>query len=234
MKTLTFVLLCATLAAAQAGAPVKAPAPVEIKGHHIGETIEEFSIARGNPSLQACAALLKDPSEPKRYAKVKNANSIVPAAELEFEFEVEDCLKYADALTGKQVDLSPNFNDHAQVNMTFVGDQLVQIHLFFLETPAPNLPAGVVGPLLSFTDVVHDLTLKFGPPDSMSEKQMQNGYGVVFTFPVASWTERSDVRIQATQDRDNSLGYTTTVEIQGRSYGDKLLQSQKERTNSLE
>jgi len=219
-------------------APATAAPPVEIKGHHIGETIQEFMIAKGTPQrIQECAELLNDPATAKRYErepKVSAAKISAYGDWLDFKSKVDDCKELGAGLRGEILSLYPNFADHTQASMTFVGNKLVQIRLRFPETQPAVVPAGQFGPLLSFDDILRDLTAKFGPPNSLSQRQMQNGFGAVFTFPVASWTTRPDVRVSLTQDPSETTTRLTTVEIQDRTYGDKILQTQKDRPNALQ
>ena len=136
--------------------------------------------------------------------------------------------------------------------MTFSGDKLVRICLLFYETiasvdywmgcqaKAPHLtaPIGEIGPLLSFKQVLGDLTAKFGPPGETHERQMQNGFGGIFTFPVANWTRRPDVAIYATQFRDQDSRdddvLSTLCLIVERAYADSLAQSDQARPNALQ
>jgi hypothetical protein len=213
-------------------APAKAVPPVEIKGHHIGETVQEFTIANGTPEqLQQCGDFLGDSSTQKHYAKIKSSTS---ESDLKFKWRVDECIKLADALSGEPTDFSPKFADHTQARMKFVGNKLVAIYLSFPETQPAVVPAGNFGPLLSFDEVLRDLTAKFGPPDTLGQRQMQNGFGAVFTFPVASWTTRPDVRVYATEDQSEAVTHLTSVEIQDRAYGDTILQEQKDRPNALQ
>jgi len=143
--------------------------------------------------------------------------------------------------------------------MTFADNKLVQISMTFSEAFSEAQPAsapgahgsllssiselksaavdflGLIGPVLSFDDVLHDLTAKFGPPDTVGTRQMQNGLGGIFTYPVARWTSRPDVTIYATQDRDDETGtHLTMVLIQDRGYVDRMVQLQNSRPNALQ
>jgi hypothetical protein len=102
---------------------------------------------------------------------------------------------------------------------------------------APHLtsPIGDVGPLLSFDEVLHDLTTKFGSPDTRVERRMQNGFGAIFTFPVVTWVSRPDVTIYATQDRAfDTDDLVTSCQILQRAYADRIYQSQQARPNALQ
>lgn len=69
----------------------------------------------------------------------------------------------------------------------------------------------------------------------MGTRQMQNGFGGIFTYPVAKWTSRPDVTIYATQDRDGeTVTHLTTVLIQDRAYVDRMVQLQNARPNALQ
>jgi hypothetical protein len=209
--------------------------PVEIKGHHIGEKFVEFEIKQGmQQQAQDCNKFFQDPATQKRIANGVPKKISDYASWSEFKLRVENCNKLADAFEGKTVEMPITFKDGTRTQMTFVDSKLVQIMLSFSETQAAGLPVGIFGPLLSFDDVLRDLTAKFGRPDVIGQRQMQNGFGAVFTFPEATWTSRQDVRIYATQNRDGTVTHLTTVQIQERAYGDRIIQSKNARPNSLQ
>lgn len=224
-------------------ASAKAALPVEINGHHIGETLLQFMVAEGTPQkFQDCAMLVLDPSTERRYAtepkfsykaKVDFTQSYLDW--LTFKSRVDECVNLADGLKGKTIPLSSK----SRANFTFTDNKLVQISLLFPEPVCSSCtgardPAGIFGPMLSFDDVLHDLTAKFGPPDAMSERQTQNGFGGIFTFPVAMWTSRPDVTIYATQDRDETVTHLTSVLIQERAYMERMAQLRNARPNALQ
>jgi hypothetical protein len=225
-------------------ASARAALPVEINGHHIGETLLQFMVAEGTPQMfQDCATLVLDPSTEKRYAtepkfsyKAKEDFTQSYLDWLTFKSRVDECVNLADGLKGKTIPLSSK----SGANITFAENKLVQISLVFPEPICSSCtgarrPDSVFGPMLSFDDVLHDLTAKVGPPDTLGERQMQNGFGGIFTFPVAAWTSRPDVTIYATQDRDDeTVTHLTTVLIQERAYGDRMVQLQNARPNAFQ
>ena len=229
---LALVLAPAALAPAQMTQPeiqTQAVSPIEIKGHHIGETIQEFMAAQRIPNrLRDCSALLSERKKPNDK-KIRAINQ----SEHGLRFDSDECLKIADGLTGHVVEFQPWFSDYAWAHMTFADNKLVQISLLFPETRRPGSFAGMNGPLLSFGEVLHDLTIKFGPPDTTGERQMQNGFGAVFTFPVANWS-KTDVTICATQDRNENYTNLTSVIILERAYADRLAQKEKELHSALQ
>jgi hypothetical protein len=206
------------------GAPVQpAVPPVEIKGHHIGETVEDFMIAQGRAErLRECSL------HPRKRSKGG------PDFYLDQLDRLDECVQLGDGLAGKTVVLEARLSDHTQAQMTFADNKLVGIFLSFSETQPAGLPTGIFGPLLSFDDVLRDLTAKFGPPDTRGERQMQNGFGGIFTFPVVRWTSRPDVGIQLTQDRDETVTHRTSVSVVDRNYLDRLDQSRQARPNVLQ
>lgn len=220
-------------------ASARAALPVEINGHHIGETLLQFMVAEGTPQkFQDCAKLVLEPSTEKRYA-TEPKYSYKAGAESStqsysdwwtFKSRVDECVNLANGLKGETIALSSKSN----MIMTFADNKMVEISLLFSETQPVYVLGIYYGPPLSFDDVLHDLTAKFGPPDTMGTRQMQNGFGGIFTYPVAMWTSRPDVTISATQDRDETVTHVTGVLIQERTYGDRMVQSRNARPNALQ
>lgn len=204
-------------------APKSVP-PVEINGHHIGETLLQFMVAEGTPQkFQECATLVLDPSTKKHYKADPN---YWDDKGLVFKSRVDECVNLADGLKGKAIVLS---SSKSKGRLTFADNKLVKISLVFAERPAGLAADGILGPSLSFDDLIHDLTAKFGPPDTIGQRQMQNGFGGIFTFPVATWTSRPDVTIYATQDRGETATYYSSVLIEERAYGERMVQLQNAR-----
>jgi len=174
------VALVAQAFSQNTSASAKTILPVEINGHHIGETLLQFMVAEGTPQkFQDCATLVLDPSTEKRYATEPKFSYRAKVDLTQgysdwwtFKSRVDECLNLADGLKGKTIVLSSK----SRGNMTFADTKLVQISLVFCETRPTVVPAAQFGPLLSFDEVLHDLTAKFGVPDTMGERQMQNGF----------------------------------------------------------
>src|ERR1700677_2719903 len=120
--------------------------PVEIKGHHIGETFVEFEIKQGmQQQALDCNKFFHDPATQKRIANGVPKKSSEAASWVELKLRVEDCNKLADAFEGKTIEMPITFNDGTRTRMTFVGSKLVQIMLSFPETQVAGLPAGIFG-----------------------------------------------------------------------------------------
>lgn len=195
------------------------PLPVVlIKGHHIGESVLDYlnaSALRSKP--RECADVLTNPKTQKRYAKRSNA---FDAHDEEFRAKVEDCVRLADALSGKAVKLLNGLDE-----FSFVTGCLVELR---------------VKSVIGFDDVMRDLAQKYGPPDSRADRQFQNGFGAVFVHPVALWTSRHDVEIVAAELPDaveipgTFRFYPVSIIIQDRTYADAREKKQQERPNSLD
>lgn len=118
-------------------ASAKSVPPVEIKGHHIGEALLQFAVAESTPqTFQDCATLVLDPSTEKRYAtepkfSYRDRDRVdyfaVHRDWLTFKSRVDECVKLADGLEGKTIELSSK----SAGKMTFADKKLVQISMIF-------------------------------------------------------------------------------------------------------
>jgi len=193
--------------------------PPTVKGHKIGETLEEYLIVEKGSAESAarvltdCAALITNPKQHR-------------ADPLPFEIQTHPCLEMAKILDGQPGDTSKSLVNATHPSETdeqefhFEGKRLVRIQLYIHEV---------------FTNVKHDLIEKYGPPDGEEEISYQNGFGAVFLHPRAAWIKRSDVVVLVSEATEAAAGiYPVLVTIADNSWAKSETEKKKNRPNSID
>ena len=138
--------------------------PIEVKGHLLGETAEQFFAIAGSPHLVAdCQSI--------RHNRKK-------ARKLGLEFKL--CDEVLSGISGARIEATdPKFGAPITApepmpasKAILDGKKLVAVDLVFTERLSTLLP---------------DMTAKYGPPGSTGARKLTSGYGVEFEAENAAW-----------------------------------------------
>jgi len=153
-----------------------------IKGHKIGESINEYLTTENGGAdsaaraLTDCATLLNNPKERKKQA-----------------YRAENCQQIAAAWNGDTVELT---GEAKGGKFEFASRKLVAIGLLLFR---------------DFNEVEPDLIEKFGPPDTKVDAVYENVFGAVYVHPRAAWTRRPDITIFAIESPSEPSGVIVLV-----------------------
>jgi hypothetical protein len=141
-----------------------APKPIEVKGHSLGETVDQFFAIAGSSHLVAdCQSIHHNRNKAKKLGVEMKLCDEVLKAESGARVEATDP-KFESPTTPAEP-LPPS---HAVLD----GKKLVSVTLVFTERLSALLP---------------DLTAKYGSPESTGARQLTSGYGATFDTENAAW-----------------------------------------------
>lgn len=218
-----------------------ASAQTVIRANHLGESFQDYLVNSGlERDVADCANFLTSlPSMPsvakflRRHHK-SNLDSIDAVQWTELLSATDyDVFKHCNAL-GEHIRESDFVEATPGAEWTFKAGKLTAIQLNF---GAHDTAGDLIGPDVSFDEVVSDFTHKFGSPQPGTEI-WQNGFGAVFTFRTAMW-DRSDAYIVAKETRQEATLWaartpTTIVTIIDRSVADAMERNRKDHPSVTE
>ena len=212
-----------------------------IRGNHLGENFQDFLVNSGlERDVADCANFLTSlPAMPsvakflRRHHK-SNLDSIDAVQWTELLSDTDyDVFKHCNEL-GAHIRESDFVEATPGGEWTFAAGKLTVIQLNF---GARDTAGELIGPDVSFNEVVSDFTHKFGSPQ-LGTESWQNGFGAVFTFRTEMWY-RSDAYIVAKEARQEATLWaaktpTTIVTIVDRSLADAMERKRKDHPSVTE
>jgi hypothetical protein len=176
--------------------PANKPAPaIEIKGHHIGETVLQFlAVEKAEPNLTRCHDQLVDSALTTRVNEMKQCDSradtgnrcmkLITDTQLHIaSSEIDECLKLASAINGGAQKIgSKLLSMPLPGGASFDQGKLVELELDFW-----NLPGNELSFAGGYEVVLQDFIAKLGSPTKAWSDEFQNGFGARFTYRRASW-----------------------------------------------
>ena len=182
-------LSCATLCLAQSPT-----APVELKGHRIGETVMQFlSTEKAAGNLTHCHDQLVDTALTAKVAELKRCRSsgnggqrcykLITDVQLQLaDAEIDECTKLGAAINGGSTKLGSRvLNLPLPGSASFDHGKLVEMELDFWNLPGNDKSFG------GYDVVLQDFVAKLGTPTKTWVDEYQNGFGVRFSYRRASW-----------------------------------------------
>lgn len=171
------------------------PAPVEVKGHTMGETLNAYLSKEGrDPEINTCQSLTQNPKDKEAHKEAKKLK-LTPQA----------CQGLIAGMNGSRIQTNMNGSGSYCVGTlrcgaTFEGTHLVKITMHVSEGFAATLPS---------------LESKYGKPVATSTETLQNGYGAKFEVGRAMWNMPDGTVILATEDITfgSVIGYFRTTDV---------------------
>jgi hypothetical protein len=177
MKARLYGIVLGILLAGFAARAQDASKPVEVKGHVLGESVDQFFAIAGSPHLVAdCRTVRHDRKKAKKLGVELKLCDEVMKAEAGARVEATDP-KFESPTTPAEP-LPPS-------QAVLEGKRLVSVTLIFTE----RLPA-----------LLPDLTAKYGPPESAGARKLTSGYGATFDAENAAWKMPDGATITATEN----------------------------------
>jgi hypothetical protein len=216
MKYIGFAALAVGLLAAsalsQASSATLAPAPIEIRGHRVGETILQFlTVEKAQDKLTHCRDQLLDSTLVARVTALKQCMSqplrkgcmnFLADAELQTaSAEMEECLRVASVINGGSEKLGAKvLNMSLPGSASFDHGKLVEMDLDFW-----NLPGNGRSFAGGYDAVLLDFIAKLGTPTKVWSDEFQNGFGARFSYRRAAWeTDAVTVLLTELESHDAS------------------------------
>jgi hypothetical protein len=178
------------------------------KGHHIGETAEEFFSTStvegaGVPAIPYCKGYLNDATVLGAYDRARSHPTDIKASRASADFD--GCVSVQNAIAGKSAKISAHFAEGLSSGELGAGyarfhDHRLVILNFFVER-AP------------FEDVLTDVKEKLHSTPDISTRTSENIYGAILNERTAVWTV-NDLNVVVSEVRtfqQGDLGVNVTV-----------------------
>ena len=191
---------------------VPPPAPVEIRAHHIGETVLQFlAVEKAQDKLTHCHDQLLDSALMTRVNALKQCMaqplgkgcaSLIVDSKLQLtSVEVEECLRVASVLNGGSEKIGASaLNMSLPGSASFDHGKLVEMELDFWNLP--GIERSFAG---GYDAVLLDFIAKLGTPTKVWSDEFQNGFGARFSYRRAAWeTDTVTVLLTELESHDAS------------------------------
>jgi hypothetical protein len=165
----------------------QAPKPTEVRGHFIGESVQEFFARSGwSTVIEDCRAAESDKKFAKKLAKEKGQVT---------------CAGAAQALIGNDVILSDPAFPNVPRSFAVLSDRKLEFVLLYFDRP--------------LADLLPDLRSKYGQEQSLTSKTLQNGFGTTFEVGTAAWGMPDETTIVADEsiESDDFRGLFRSTKI---------------------